>query len=362
MDVDTMKRFCAVIFEDTPQTKDCLISNLKSGIADEDFMTAYYGKPSEGEPGINFDEAPSFFAIDEALRSKGVTFVVFLDWELSKFLPALSRHEIEGLCNELGVAVCIYHYAHGEAEQIRKMKRWDETRIVLEDVSTSERLARNVKSCTLGFLEIWREFSKPDRQELSSTINRILRTPQGSEISVDQYLWSRFRPLQVAEMPSEAMSQQVITALGYWIYNVLLQFPGALLNEVAAASYLDILTEDFSREEVKRFFDRALYNGPFHETGPFWWAKRLDEILEERMDQDDKEFISGRTFLERQHVAVGRARCYRGHEGAGYYCIILQQPVCAEHSEYPSGWLPLGADRSRIEKAKFSELMPWIGL
>jgi len=42
-----------------------------------------------------------------------------------------------------------------------------------------------------------------------------------------------------------------------------LKFPGILVNEIAAASYLNISVEDFKNVKVRNLFKKAYYQGHF---------------------------------------------------------------------------------------------------
>jgi hypothetical protein len=168
------------------------------------------------------------------------------------------------------------------------------------------------------------------------------------------------RLLQAAEPGFAWRDRLPVTTVGYWIHNQLLQFPGVLVGGTAAASYLDIDTAAFLDPETRKVFESAKYAGPFSDVADYWWLAGLDAACAALMEPADETLLTGRQAVERvRKCSVPKARCIKGHEGAGYYCLITKQPVCAEHSVRPGTWLPIGADRSRIETSKYDELSAW---
>lgn len=287
--------------------------------------------------------------------------LVLMDYDLTKYEPTVSRPLIVGVCDELGIPLVLYHFVVEEMERITYMRDWGEDIIVLQDYKTILNLSKKLSAFIRGFIQIRNGLLTAGKQEFIFTINDILESPEGSEVAINQYLWSRFSPLQIADIEPTRATTRRTAALGYWIYNVLLQFPGVLLNETAAASYLDIFLDDFSKDGTQDVFKDALYNGPFSGGESYWWLKKLDELL---LSSAEKlgEVKTGHDLLEKLGKNVRRSRCYHDHDGAGFYCIIRQTAVCSKHSANPGEWLPLGAERSRIEIDKFEELKPWIQL
>ena len=222
-------------------------------------------------------------------------------------------------------------------------------------------LSHKITSIINGFLIIKKTVSDKT-PDLGTVVNRVLKTPPESELTVDQYLWSRFNPLKMADMNISEWKRRLLTVLGYWVYNSLLQFPGPLVSSVPAASYLDISNDDISSSEVQIVFKKALYKGPFYELGPFWWTRKIDDILAKGTGKNETKITTGYTMLTRRKLKVKRSICYKRHEGAGFFCIIRKVPVCERHSVSPGEWIPSGADLSRIETGKYEELKPYISL
>ena len=344
-------KFKVVIFEDNVTTAQQIIKFIEDNSKHEIQIECEWYNP-------NGTGVEKYLENDESIG------MVALDWDLTKYKKFVSRQAIEGVCDELGIPICIYPYASTLEEKIRRMKRWDENKIWLRDFKTIEDLEKKLLSVAIGFAYIRNKLDRSEqpRINLGNLLNEILHTPDEAQINIDQYLWSRFRPLQLIESKNSKSNRMISALIGYWIYNVLLQFPGPIVSKGAASSYLDILESDFEKSEINDIFSDAMYLGPFKETGPYWWTRKIDVILASNTTNEDKEVISGFILAERKLLGVSHSRCFANHDVAGYYCIIRQTPVCEIHSVNPSGWVPPGADLTRIEKRKYEELSPWIDL
>lgn len=346
------QKLTVLLVEDTASTYEHIKQLISSQVAAGSIFLQRY-EPKENDSN----------GIEVLLTENKKPSLVFLDWDLSKYVPPVSRMSVTGACDESGIPLCLYHFEQTEKGKIETMKRWDQNLIMLQNCSSKNELARQIIAYSNGFRKIYNEII-PREDVLRNTVNKILLTPDVAEINIDQYLWSRFNPLQVANVDPGIRSTRLASSLGYWINNVLLQFPGPVVSLGAAASYLDILEADFKREEIEGLFKDAKYNGPFNEKAPYWWRRKLDEIIANSLLESDSQMISGFEFVKRKGIEVKRSQCFWGHEGSGYYCIVRQVPVCSnpEHSVNPSGWVPLGADLSRIEKQKYDELQAWMSI
>lgn len=345
------KAFRILIVEDTETTYEKLMQLMSSQLSDGSIDISRYES-----------NASDSGRIEPLLMGSNKPDLVFLDWELSKYDPFVSRSTVIGACDESGIPVCLYHFEQREKEKVESMKRWDQNLIMIQNCASEEEFSRQVLAYSDGFQKIYDNITEHDK--LGSMVNKILLTPESSEINIDQYLWSRFNPLQLNDANPKKRLTRLASSLGYWINNVLLQFPGPVVSLGAAASYLDILEEDFKQGEIQGLFEAARYKGPFNENGPYWWRMELDKIIADSLSESDSQMISGFEFVKRKGINANRSRCIWGHEGSGYYCIVTRVPVCSnpEHSVFPSGWVPLGADLSRIEKRKYDELQAWMSI
>jgi hypothetical protein len=153
------------------------------------------------------------------------------------------------------------------------------------------------------------------------------------------------------------LKRRIPTALGYWLYDSVLRFPGIVVNEIAAASYLNIDAEQFrDRPRIQGLFSSALYQGPFADPkAPIWWRDKLDDLLQKAKAKD------GRSLVHKVLKTTVKP-CFDGKKRAGYYCVVTGKPVSKENSRGQISWLPRGADLSRVRKDIYEELAPWIGL
>lgn len=142
--------------------------------------------------------------------------------------------------------------------------------------------------------------------------------------------------------------------------NQLLEYPGVLVNSVAAASYLGIEVDAFRQnEDVRAAFEEARYNGPFSGIEDYWWTAELDNILAENSTVEDEGTVSAMEFLSREGIDVERVECIEDHPGAGFYCILEDVPVCESHSVSPEAWIPAGASLSRLREEAWMKLKGW---
>jgi len=153
--------------------------------------------------------------------------------------------------------------------------------------------------------------------------------------------------------------RSLISALGVWLADLVMQYPGVLVDEVAAASYLDIHPSDFKKATVKALFAEALYSDlPFSdEARPLWWRHRLDDII------SDCEAVSGLDACSKRGIKRIRF-CPCAVDAtlhAGYYCMATNVPISSKNSSGRISWFPPGADLARIRKDTYRKLSPWIG-
>jgi len=162
-----------------------------------------------------------------------------------------------------------------------------------------------------------------------------------------------------AKAPNLRARRRFVIALGVWIVDVVLRYPGVLLDEVAAASYLDIHPNDFGLPSVRTLFRSAIWrNAPFVDADkPRWWRLRLDDLLARNGVQLGLD-------LAKKKIKPGLRYCPCHVDAslhAGYYCMVTQKPVSQEHSVGPISWFPPGAELARITRDIFDQVGPWLG-
>lgn len=153
--------------------------------------------------------------------------------------------------------------------------------------------------------------------------------------------------------------RRVVVAMGVWLADLVMAYPGLLVNEVAAASYLDIHKNDFSKAEVRQLFESARYvKMPFADDGqPMWWRHLLDNLL------NSAAAVTGRDLCnERGLKRIRFCPCSVDKKlHAGYYCMDRNEPLSEEESAGRVSWFPVGADLARLSKQTYRALAPWMG-
>lgn len=159
--------------------------------------------------------------------------------------------------------------------------------------------------------------------------------------------------------------------IGHVLQNLILAFPGPLMNLPVLAAYLSILKPDANRFTEKT--DLAVYKGPFCELEPYYWRSDVDTKIEEIIENSDKTPPEDLEYWNRFAVEevlgsevdfheCGREGC-NGKLG-GFWCPFTKRPVCLRNdcSEPNTAWIPDGADLCRVEKDFFDEFAPLLGL
>jgi hypothetical protein len=155
--------------------------------------------------------------------------------------------------------------------------------------------------------------------------------------------------------------RSVALALGVWLYDSILRFPGVILDFTSTASFLGIEPNALKEADVQAVFKEALYKGPFAETAePRWWRHRLVELLNRNnvSDHDGALLVKNETRKTVKPCACS----YDKKAPAGYFCVMTETPVCDEHSVGQVSWLPRGADLARVRTDLYEQIGPWVGM
>jgi hypothetical protein len=357
-----------VIFEDTPENLDEFKKELGELLAKDLVEINDFDELYSDKKGRLFKETDK---IHEKLRKifedPGTPIeMVIVDLDLSQYKDYdISEPVISDVCDSLGIPICMYS-GHVDENELERIRNWSDRHIVLDSDKTILEIANQCGNIFKGFEAIKEEFKKVESESTLGPIDlisRILKAPGGAESLIVHYTTGYFS-LMTQRLRDEGQRNRFFPVLlGYWIYNSVLRFPGVLLNQTAAASYLDIDVKFFNNQEIKEAFEEARYKGPFYEITPLWWKDGLDELISEVVVEGEDETPPSHLFLKQNGIdKIHRVRCEEGdHEGAGFYCIITKKPVCANHSTGNIAWLPQGAIYSRICGSKWDELGPWFG-
>lgn len=159
---------------------------------------------------------------------------------------------------------------------------------------------------------------------------------------------------------SDADAKKLVVSLGVWLADLVMAYPGVLLNEIAAASYLDIYKPHFKKAEVRKLFAEAEYAAelPFASAdAPMWWRHKLDELI------NQAGAISGLDLCRSKGLrGIRFCPCSVNPSlHAGYYCMATMEPLSDEESSGKLSWFPIGADLARLTKKTQRAIEPWIG-
>lgn len=349
-----------LVFEDIDENFDDIRASLEAELADELTLQRF-----DHETPVDADEVMD--ELENRVKDPGFPLLIVLDYDLTAASNQVRREHVRQLCEDHDLPLCIYHRIDSGLEDERRVQAYEEDRIKTNPSKGPEEVARDSANIAKGFNEIRLSLEAALGSESRPAIPEILNAPRGVRGKLDQYSWGNPGALMGGgpDMNRDEIIRRSTTHLGYWIRNELLEFPGALLNPVALAAYLDVDHEAFLKNPAyQEPFDDALYDGPFAELGQWWWTPKVDEIRAGMMEDDDTEMPLGQTIFRRLDLPdIGQALCHDGesenHGGARYYCIINEKPVCEKHSKNPEGWIPMGATRSRISVNQLARLEPW---
>jgi len=361
-----------ILFEDDPDKRPQLAKYLKKYLPYKVSVVEIDGHGKQ-DRGITYEDQ-----LKEMLMKYGTgKALVLCDKDLSglgeKFI-GLSYSTVAAVADRLGLPLCLY--ARGEEQQggeafLRSLAPWEKKRIFL-DYRNEKNLAVDSAKIFKGFNDIAIAYSKLSKKS-QSTPARALAAILGKEgiddrISLygsgEQGFLEDIMPFITRKSPSRSKSiatgelkRRMPRILGNWLYTSILRFPGIFVNQIAAASYLNINPNDFSKPDIQNLFRKAKYSGPFAdaEIGPWWWRHELDNIVINR------KFKDGFSLAKVKHPRI-RPCLDSKDEPAGFYCMVTKEPVSEKNSRGGVSWFPSGADLARIRYDKFRELGPWIGL
>lgn len=307
-------------------------------------------------------------AVETIMDDFGSPLLTILDWDLTMGTGVISRDNVITYCENNHLPLCMYHARDtGQSDQ-QKVEDYDEDRIKLDPDLTWEEIGSRSAHIADGFDEIRRTIHSVFNSDDTKPIPELLGAPLSVRGKLDQYSWGNpgvIKSGQVGLEPDEII-KRATTNQGYWILNELLEFPGALLNEVALAAYLNVDYKQFrENEEYRSPFTEAAYTGPFSGLEDWWWTPRIDDIsISQKQEEEPKGPLGPELFDRLDLPTIEEAQCHSELANdcgpARYYCIIKEQPVCEEHSVLPDGWIPKGATRSRVSEEDYDQLKPWV--
>jgi hypothetical protein len=357
------KPYRILVFEDDNENYKKIAEPLKS-LVDEDTYSIQRFDGSIAPPEDTETSDKFVSLVKEKIRSPKYAALVVLDWDLTMYRNGVSRTHVQRACQELGVPLCAYHRDEGLYSNPDELQDYEEDIIKIDKKEGDQAAAEAFATIAQGFSTIYEALSEPEELQPKSMLYDILGAPSVAESKLDQYSLGQSGTIGIAKSAEsdEDRIRRMATFFGYWVHNQLLEYPGVLLNYVSAASYLGIDPQQFRENNtIQETFSDAQYEGPFSDLGQWWWAPLVDEVQAEHMEPGDGQLIKGEPLFERIGVEdFTHVQCTMGHKGAGYYCIMREEPVCEDHSVQPSNWIPMGATHSRITEEDYDKLSSWM--
>ena len=349
-----------LLFDDLEKNRQAIVHGLKQALGTkgrvQEFMPAVGGK----DTGIYEQRLMSDLRHEPNENSD----LLVVDSDLSAYdtYNGLSEDVVRRVADIMAIPECGYARGERPEENTAWFQRGEQREACIR-LSVDKEFASKVVNVAEGFSEIKERLlaAKKEAKRVSpaSVLANILGKPEYSEkislyASGDQ---NRLDSLRNLGKDEREQARRLSCLLGYWLWDSVLRFPGVVLNEVAASSYLNIREDVFGKDEaVRSLFKEAVYGGPFAVAkGALWWRGMLDDLIADSHCSDGREFASRK--LQRE---IARSECYVDpSRPAGFYCVLARKPVSLANSKGLS-WFPRGADVARVSDRKLAEFGPWL--
>lgn len=356
-----------LIFDDTKEERETIAKELRTKLRRGVASIEEFDGSDQPDKGSSYERYLLSW-IDKRFASTNIGLIV-CDKELGLYskYPGLSATQISQVAIEKGIPFCQYSRQASEAGRemasFLRLKDWDSDEITL-DGPDPQAWVPQIVSLFKGFELIKRSYSgiAKECKTPAAALAAILKRP-ASESRIALYGSGDQGPMKeilVYYDPNEpnmkVLRQRMPRVLGKWLFLSILRFPGILVNEAAASSYLNIHPGDFKKARVQALFSKGKYAGPFAELSNWWWRHTLDDLL------DKAECEDGREFATKSKVKVRACLDPDCEKQAGYYCMLTKKPVSEENSRGGISWFPSGADLARIRKDKFEQITALVGM
>ena len=337
-------------------------SLIKDAIREIDNTTVVDVFPGDSgsarEAGLTYEQLIERQLFDKAAEIG----LIACDQELGlyKDYPGLSANAISVVARNLGIPFCQYSQhpkaMDREIARFKMLRRWDSEEITLASTESREGWGKEIFALWQGFEELRTGYAQEDISKLkpSESIAKLM----GRDIAANRIaLYGSGDQTLMTEIFGFAKDDDAIhrrhrmpRVLGMWLRLSLLRFPGLLVNEVAAASYLNISLPEFAQPKIREQFEAAKYAGPFCELSDWWWRDDLDSQLLDAQASDGKELL--------RSLGITVEECVDEDTGtrAGYYCMITEKPVSRANSKGNINWFPSGADLARIRTSSYDQI------
>ena len=380
--MSTEKRLI-LIFEDDPKIAQGLSAALKTRLGSKLAVKVFDLSSAPAQTSGPYEDR--LVSVLSRPEFKDLVLIVTdRDLSANEVWRGLSEAAVTRAAEKLGLPVASYRQAKPNAED--RLKRIPGNGQLELPFDTASRAARIV-TLAKGFAEMERllgahalmkpgkgggkkqgpaTLSQSDAGTPGNLLARILKQPDIAS-RFDLFACGDQRAIAEILKASEgngaaippAKARRLVVALGVWLADLVMEYPGLLLNKVAAASYLDIHPNDFDKPDVQKVFASALYQKlPFADSErPMWWRHLIDDLV------NDSSMLTGRDLC----TAAGIKRIrfcpcsVRPALHAGYYCMASEKPLSDEESSGRVSWFPIGADLARLTDRTHRALAPWIG-
>jgi hypothetical protein len=354
-----------VLFDDDPKYGRRVLVALNQALAGK-------GKATLFMPTGKVDQSVTYQARIErelSLPQYKDSALIVADYDLSATASyrGLSEQQVRAAAASLAVPECAY--ARGSASSrgaFIRLSKQQEASVLLDFRPGQETtLARDALSVAEGFVQIGERLPQALRKLKRTSPGALMAEILGKPEYADKIaLYASGDQDRLASMTKQGATRnefrrRLVCAFGYWLWDSILRYPGVVVDQVAAASYLNISATDFGKTEVQQLFSTALYRGPFAGTityGQFWWRGKLDDIVSDSRLPDGRQFAAKRLGrpVRRSEGSVGSA------ETAGFVCMITGKPVSMKNSRGGLPWFPRGADLARVSAKALEEIGPWL--
>jgi len=356
-----------LVLDDLVKECEALVAGLKRALGSKAKVVPFIAS-AVLKKGDSFERYLASW-IDESLAGKDIGLIV-CDKELGLYgnLRGLSATPVSAVAQQKGIPFCQYSRLAREDKRefarFKRLRQWSADEITLEGLDPAAWVPQ-VVGLFGGFERIRTEYKRLDYRATRTpavALAAILGKPESeSRIALygsgeQGFLKEILTFYDPAKPDMAALFKRMPRMLGNWLFLSILRFPGILVNEVAAASYLNIAHGVFVRKTVQRHFGSAVYSGPFSELGRWWWRADLDALIGDASCKD------GREYAKKKLGAVPPCLDPQSRERAGYYCMLTQKPVSAQNSCGGVSWFPSGADLARIRKDKFEQIAALVGM
>jgi hypothetical protein len=349
-----------VLFEDTPESAQLLLTALRAATGGQGTVELFESADVSGDGTY---EERLITTLSAAPYANATLIVADRDLSKTDRYRGLSESVVRRAADRLATPQC--SYSRGGGMDLLRAAEEREALIAVSIAKGEQACAADIVEIAIGFMDLQSKLAtmstSANRQSAGKTLGQLLNKPEYSDKLALYASGDRNRPGHVLHMFTEPADEQVkrLTCLfGYWLWDSVLQYPGVVANAVAAASYLNILTDTFCNDpDIQSLFADARYRGPFAKAKePLWWRGMLDDMVAREQLTDGRELASQKL---KKDIAQSQC-CEEPSIPAGYYCMLSGRAVSLKNSRPGLAWFPRGADLARLSQSRFEELGPWL--